>query len=198
MLKPPSPNAIEDVLRSKGYAVFLGPSKYNLNIVGIRSNDTLPNRFDDWLCVMYVNDDVWNCFSFPQTTDPGNFYRKHPMNVDGTAVLKPGQYRCSHELGLHRGRPALVQRRPVIVYRDANLDDNLDLDEDRAQAGMFGIDIHGASQNRASTVVDKWSAGCQVLQDPIHLRFLIDLARKSASIYGNSFTYTLLTEHDFE
>lgn len=193
----PSADHVEDVMRSKGYAVFDDPRGFDLNIFGVRTADTDSNKFNDWLCVMYLNDGIWNLFSFPATTDPGLYWRENPMNVNGTAMLKPGQYRSAYMLGEHKGYPALQQRTPLLVYRDADRDQYLEPDEDNVQEGMFGINIHRASAYAPSSEVNKWSAGCQVLQDPIHFEFLLNLVRASSKLYGNRFTYTLLTEADF-
>jgi len=47
-------------------------------------------------------------------------------------------------------------------------------------------------------VVGKWSAGCQVLQDPDHFKFLLTLCDRASVKYGNKFSYTLLEEADFK
>ena len=81
------------------------------------------------------------------------------MNDKGVAILKPGQYRGSHTIGLHQGKyEALKQGGKVKVYRDANRDMNYD--EKVIQEGVFGINIHKAGAN--STYVENWSEGCQV------------------------------------
>lgn len=188
---------VKAVMLSKGYTVFEDPKGYDLNLFGVRTADVQSNTFNDWVGVMYVSEGVWNFFAFPATTDPGLYWRLHPMNVDGTAILKPGQYRGAYKYGIHRGYPALQQQRDVVVYRDNDRDNYLHVDEDTTEKGIFGINIHRASSKAPSKAVDRWSAGCQVLQDPIHFAFLIELVRKSTSIYGNSLTYTLLTENDF-
>ena len=47
-----------------------------------------------------------------------------------------------------------------------------------------------------STLVDGWSYGCQVLAKSIDFNAFMRLVERSASIYGNSFTYTLINEED--
>ena len=194
----PTPLEIKAAMRSKNYLVFGSEKGYDLNLFGIRTADNRANSFNDIVGVMYMYDGRWNSFCFPATTDPGLYWREHPMNVDGTAILKPGQYRGAYKVGEHKGYPALQQLSPLSVYRDSNKDNILDMDESTVQKGMFGINIHRASSHRGSTQVDKWSAGCQVLQDPLQFEFLMSLAKKAANIFGNSFTYTLLTEDDFK
>ena len=193
----PTPEQIKAVMRSKGYVVFGGgPHGYDLNIFGVRTEDRAANTFNDWVGVMYLQHGVWNLFAFPATTDPGLYWRQHPMNVKGTAMLKPGQYRSAWELGYHQGKyEALTQCKDVTVYRDADRDNLAETGPE--DTGRFGINIHRANAKQASSQVDKWSAGCQVLADPMQFDFLLNLARKSASIYGNHFSYTLLEEGDF-
>lgn len=70
------------------------------------------------------------------------------MNPKGTAILAPGQYQSSHKIGLHRGKyKALVQHRPVTVYRDNNKDSKYDLEPTKKDTGIFGINIHKAGQD---------------------------------------------------
>ena len=193
----PTLNSIIEIMRGKKYVVFNNPKGHDLNIVGIRTASVEGNKFDDWLTVFYVFDNVWNFFVFPATTDPGTFYRTNPLNVKGTAILKPGQYRGSHKLGKHRGYKALQQVKPVVVFRDANRDEFLDTVGIEQVSGLFGINIHRSNAHRPSTIIGKWSAGCQVLQDPDHFAFLVALCERAKSKFGNSFTYTLLEEKDF-
>lgn len=190
-----TPEQIKKAMRDKGYAVF-GQEPYDLNIFGIRTMNDDANRFNDIVGVMYMREGRWVCFQFPATTDPGVYYREHPINVEGTAILVPGQYRGSHKVGTHKGYPALQQQKPLTVWRDADKDGELDFDVP-TEDGIFGINIHRSNAKRASTQVDKWSAGCQVFADPIHFDMFMALCKAAADQWGNSFTYTLLTEEDF-
>lgn len=193
----PAAEAVKAAIRRKGYVVFGDEAKgYDLNLIGVRTADLGSNRFNDHFVVMYLYDGQWCLFRFPCTTDPGLYWREHPMNVEGTALLKPGQYRGAYQIGEHKGYPALVQRTELSVYRDNDRDPLLEPDESTVQRGFFGINIHRANAEKASVEVNKWSAGCQVFADPYHFDFFMALCRKSASIFGNAFTYTLLTEND--
>lgn len=186
-------------MENKGYKVFTNESGFDLNIVGIRTKELQANRFDDLLTIFYRMHEEWVFNVFKCTTDPGAYWLNEPMSELGTAILKEGQYRGSHKLGKHRGRYlALVQQSPVTVIRDANRDTALDLDSGREETGIFGINIHRASSHNESIQVDKWSAGCQVLCDPNQYDFFISLCKKGREAFGNSFTYTLLHERDFE
>jgi len=116
--------------------------------------------------------------------------------VTGTAILKPGQYRRSEAIGKHRGPyDALTQVRPVSVFRDPNRDEVLD-DGGFEETGLFGINIHRANPSRESVQVDKCSAGCQVIADPVEFDVFISLCRAAGQVWGNHFTYTPLEEAD--
>jgi hypothetical protein len=191
----PNLDQILQAMAGKSYVVFADSQGHDLNIVGIRTNDNSSNRFNDWLTVFYRTLDTWVFFAFPATTDPGIFYRLHPINVNGTAIIKPGQYRGAYKVGLHKGYRALQQKGPITVWRDADKDAELDTDGSE-DTGIHAVNIHRANPNRASQQIDKWSAGCQVIADPDHFDFLITLCGRAKVKYGNSFTYTLLEEQD--
>lgn len=192
----PSVEAIVATMRRREYRVFENPDGHDLNLVGIRNSSSSANSFDDWLCAFYWFDGVWNIFAFPATTDPGAYYRQNPINVRGTAIMKPGQYRGAYKVGRHKGYKALQQAGSITVFRDNNRDLELDTDGASEQQGLHAINIHRASRVRASTRVEKWSAGCQVMQDPDHFDFFMTLCERGAHKFGNSFTYTLLESDD--
>ena len=193
----PDVHTIINVMQGKGYRVFENRKGHDLNLVGIRSSSVEANTFDDWVTAFYIFNDDWNFFAFPATTDPGTFYRKEPLNVKGTAVMKPGQYRGAYKIGKHKQYKALEQKKPMTVYRDANRDGRLDTAGMEEDTGNYKTNIHRSNAHRPSVVVGKWSAGCQVLQDPDHFAFLLMLCERSKTKFGNSFTYTLLEEGDF-
>ena len=45
-------------------------------------------------------------------------------------------------------------------------------------------------------VINKWSAGCQVFKKIDDYNKFMELCKDSANIYGNGFTYTLITEKE--
>jgi hypothetical protein len=185
-------------MAAKNFKVFESPNGHDLNLVGIRNSKSRANKFDDWLTVFYWYDGAWNRFAFPCTTDPGTYYRENLLNVRGTAIMKPGQYRGAYMVGKHKGYKAMQQIGPVTVYRDDNKDAELDTTGVEEDTGLHAVNIHRASRVRASTQVDKWSAGCQVMQDPDHFDFFMTLCQRGANKFGNSFTYTLLESEDFD
>ena len=62
--------------------------------------------------------------------------------------------------------------------------------------GYFGINIHRSNPYTESYLVNKWSAGCQVFKRIADYDEFINLCQQSAALYGNAFTYTLVTEKD--
>lgn len=183
-----------NTMKVKGYTVF--PGKYNVNLIGVRSSDKTPNVFNDKIYVLFEGDKGLELHEFVCTTEPGTYWLNNPLNVKGTAVLPPGQYKRTWQLGLHKGYEALVQVAPISVWRDKNKD-NL-AEEGQLDKGLFGINIHRANPKITSKQVDKWSAGCQVLADPIAYEQFLRFCRRSAEIYGNIFTYTLLKEEEIK
>ena len=182
------------VLKSKDYLVFEDDSKnFNLNIVGIRTNDDTSNKFNDWMVIFWKFGGFWNNMIFPITTDPGIYWREHPMNVKGTAILKEGQHRGMWKVGTHKGYPALQQHKPCTVIRDSDMDKVLDFDGSE-DVGLFGINHHKAGNE--STQVDKWSAGCQVQPTSALWHIEMEIFKEAAASWGNSFTYTLIHEND--
>ena len=194
MRMPPELTLIIAAMDQYGYQVFKNHQGYDLNIVGIRTEDDVSDTFNDWVTVFYCFAGMWNYFPFPATTDPGTFYRENPVNVEGTAVMKPGQYRGAYKVGYHKGYPALQQQGKITVWRDNNRDEVIDTTGSEQDTGIFALNIHRADKYNPTVRVSKWSAGCQVLQDPEHFEFLLKLCRRSRNLYGMSFTYTLLEE----
>ena len=189
---------IKVVLDEKSYRFFDKNKPYNLNIIGVRSNNEIANSFDDWLYLIYRDEALaLKIYEFPVTTDPGAYWLRNPLNVNGTAILVPGQYTGSHHIGLHPGKyEALRQKVPLQVWRDNNNDTQIDKGG-KVYEGIFGINIHRSNAHSASTIVEKWSAGCQVFKNVKDFNLFMEICRRSSKIYGNSFTYTLLEESDF-
>jgi len=185
---------IKEAMRKKGYS-FFEKGDYNLNIIGIRKvSDQIDNLFDDTLFLAYKVEDRFNVQQFDITTQPGAYYMKNPMNKLGTAILVPGQYKRAYTIGLHQGKyEALRQSGLLKVYRDNDRDNIYDY-QNITDSVNDGINIHKAG--RASKKIDNWSAGCQVLAYSADFDILMGLANRSAKLYGDKFTYTLLLSTD--
>lgn len=159
----------------------------NFHLVGIRSKANKPNEFDDLIAVINNNEINW----YTCTTNPGQYWLLNLANPKGAALLKPGQYKDSWQIGLHQGKyEALTQCKPISVYRDKDKD-NLAEETLTIDTGMFGINIHRANPSLISKLIDKWSAGCQVLNDPKQFNELLTKCKQSGL---KQFTYTLLNE----
>jgi hypothetical protein len=184
--------AIINALKFKNYEIYTRP--YELNILGIRADSIIPNRFDDEIHIFFKNNaNQWIHYFFSATTDPGTYWLKSPMHPQGTAVLMQGQYKDAYQIGLHRNQYyAMVQKKSVTVIRDYDRNALLDFQNGRKDTGLFGINIHRASQNGTTKTVDNYSAGCQVLANVNDYNLMMQLAEKHRQLYGNSFTYTLI------
>jgi hypothetical protein len=188
---------VESVMKTKGFSYFDNGKDYNLNIIGIRNSDVgkkVSNLFDDILTLSYRLNGTWIFRAWPITTDPGKRSVVQFENSMGVARLVPGQYRGSHQIGLHKGKyEALCQRKPVKVYRDSNRD--MVFEENKITEGIYGINIHKAGLK--SLYVENWSAGCQVFQFQKDFDEFMKICKKASQVYDNSFTYTLLESKDF-
>lgn len=160
----------------------------HFHLIGVRSKDDKPNAFDDLFYL--IHGESMNVYT--GTTNPGVYWQNHfDPKKEGVAVLKPGQYVDRWTLGLHhREYQAWTQARPVTVYRDADKDGKSEATANE-DTGLFGINVHRANEKWKSTVIDKWSAGCQVLNDPLEFAQFIALSHESGQKF---FTYTLLDE----
>lgn len=154
---------------------------------------TTPNTFDDVLTTFWKDDQgkwifrKWRC-----TTDPGLAWLKDPNgHSNGTAQIVPGQHIRSHRIGLHKGQyEALVQNKPIPVFRDRDRDNILDPNREIKWMDAAGINIHHAGQN--STRVDRWSAGCIVVARLADWAQFQWCYRESAKRYGPVFSLTVL------
>lgn len=185
---------LANFLKKAGWIVYEHP--YQLNLVGFRSNSVKANSFDDtFICFFKDNRNRWVTLKWSCTTDTGTYWLENPMMEKGTAMLQAGQYVDAYALGYHRGQyRALVQVRPVKIRRDYNRNAKLDFMNGKVYEGLFGINIHRARSYGTTLKIDKYSAGCQVLDNADNFKELIDLAEYHASLYGNKFTYGLLDE----
>ena len=195
-----TPENIKSYFASKDYKFFDTPDrKLNINIIGVRRDNQGSNTFDDFLLVMYREEELMVSNRYQITTDPGKYWLLNPINPKGTAILVPGQYRSTWQLGKHQGKyEALVQRKPVKVYRDNSKDEVIDYNNisTAVDEGYFGINIHRSNPYDQSYAINKWSAGCQVFKKIDDYKEFMKLCKDSAKIYGNSFTYTLIEEKD--
>lgn len=154
--------------------------------IGIRSKENQANKFDDTF--IFIDGD--KIAHYPNTTNAGTTYLQKLLNPKGTAMLVPNQYKNTWALGLHRGKyTALVQVRPVDVYRDSDKDAISEV-TNVIDNGLFGINIHKANTGITS-LINGHSAGCQVFQNSADFDHIISECKRSGQ---KQFTYTLLNE----
>lgn len=198
-MNTPSPAELIDLLQTRldrqPFAYDPARPGINLNLVGLRALPGTPDRFDDLICALYQQaDGAWIVRAFPATTDPGGYHLRSPGRVNGTAIMVHDRwYPAVWRIGKHKGEyPALAQntsRPPPPVWRDGDKDGAPRYGgQEHGDAG--GINLHHAGT--ASTVVDKWSAGCQVVAARADWDALWDLILKSAAVYGQTFSYALI------
>lgn len=188
----------EKLFKAKGY-VWFTKGNYNLNIIGIRSNNNnkVTNKYDDMLIVDYNTGNGHKRVCYTITTEPGIYYIENLYNSKGAAILVPGQYRGCWQIGLHRGKyKALCQKKEVKVYRDNNKNMIYDINPENIDKGIFGINIHRSNETYTRNTIDKYSAGCQVFNNPVEFNAFMRLCEEQRKLYGNSFTYTLINEED--
>ena len=190
----------KEILNKKGYS-FFEKGDYNLNIVGVRNDSGKADTFDDFINVIYRVDGSWCVDTYPATTEPGTKILQSPINKKGTAILVPNQYKGVYKIDTHGGKrkyTALCQRGgEVEVWRDDNRDSKPDCVGPKDK-GFYGINIHRQWGSDEREYTGGVSAGCQVFQSSRHFYQFMDTCNKSADIWGNSFTYTLITELDFK
>lgn len=167
----------------------LGLKWHNFHVVGIRAKEHKSDAFQDSIILIWGN--VVKVYT--GTTIPGVHWLQNLLNPNGTAVLVADrQYEDCFKIGLHKGEQALIQVKPLLVHRDKNKNSVAETNTAPVVAGPeCRIDIHGANKNVVSVLIGKWSAGCQVLNNPVQFNELIDSCKRAG--LGN-FTYTLLNE----
>ena len=191
MKMPITIDQLKAIATKKNYLIY----EDKLNIWGVRAADMTPNVFNDLIVAFYKKDAVWVVNSFKATTDPGLYWLKNPMNVQGAFIMAEYQNIDSHTFGNHHDYPALVQCNKLKGYRDGDKDDQFDLDPAKLQdVGLSGVNIHHAGQD--SKQVDKWSAGCQVIANLNDWNAFYKIVLGFKPIQSK-FSYTLINEKDF-
>lgn len=112
----------------------------------------------------------------PATVDPGPTTVANPANPKGAAILAPGRHIGLWRLGLHRGRPGLVQSAICTVIRYTGGGSEYDL-HGPTDTGWFGINFH-------SMGTADWSAGCcgpQSQEDVDFVRYVLYMDYDSAT-----------------
>jgi hypothetical protein len=144
------PSRILKYMEAKGYQIDAGAKEYNIVYVeGMNSDGTInnnaPNEFNDRRMVIEVINGIPKIVgNWEATTEPGTYFTENPMNPEGVARIKFGQYKA-WRVGIHYGggaepHEALVQEAPVTLYRDSNKD--YSRIGDKMVTGLFDLNQH--------------------------------------------------------
>lgn len=179
---------IEKSLTALGFKIY--PDK--LNIVAVRENNDFDDTFNDKIYVWRNDNNGVPFTEYNITTKAGRYWVQTVMNAKGVAAVVENQYEDAWVLGKHKGQyEALVQAKPILVYRDGNKD--LFLNTAKTEKGIFGINIH-ASIRRFLNIkfsVGKWSAGCLVFSLYKEYLAFIKTCKESGQ---KTFTLTLINK----
>lgn len=197
---------IENAIKSKGYAWFEN-GDYNVNVVSVRTvffkngvrDNTITNKFDDFITISYKVNGQWKFYCWEGTTDPGITYMRRVVHPHGTAILVPNQYRGTHMIRKHNGLYDALCQKPdatLKVYRDKNQDNKFDMDDNKIFYDAKGINWHKAGL--LSNIINNWSAGCNVFRSSSDFNTFMEILYKSRNLYGNSFSVTLLESTDIK
>jgi hypothetical protein len=183
-MKAPTISKLKEVAAKKGYKWL------PFQLINIRSIADAPDQFDDLLGVVHDDKVTWHT----GTTNPGVHWLLNFMNPKGTAVLAEGQHLNAWVIGKHKRQyEALVQYAPLPVYRDKNKNKKSE-QIGTPIYGHYGINIHRANANAISRIIDKWSAGCLVRNNPKEYEEFMKLCKNSGVKY---FSCILFNEKDF-
>lgn len=178
--------------------------KMALNVGAIRTTNSQSNKFDDFGFVAFVNQiGEPHLFTFACTTDPGKYYLQNPLDRNGCIITVPGQYIEVFGRGLHNGNyECFKQKKHMCYVRDNNKDTILDFDLYRDSTkrkinafwGINGTNLHRASVIKLLQWVERYSAGCTVVQSATKFKQLIELRDASVNYGYTLWDYTLFEE----
>lgn len=147
------------------------PNQGKFLIVGVQSEEDTPNLFDDKFYVFDGNKFIMVSSGTTNTGKVGllNFEKYNP---NGVAVWKTNEwYQDLYTRGCHRpsrnggGMRALIQRKPILHYRDNDKDmfveEQGELYNEIIYVNMHGIDYNPFSMKKKE-IINGWSVGCQV------------------------------------
>lgn len=196
-MNKPTIQKIKEIMLKNGMKVFNAP--FDMTLGGIRTKDNKSETFNDWLFMIY-HDQSGNLQGIVEkgTTDAGLYYRKNPLNIDGTAIIQHGvQHRGCYtymEKGGHKGQEAFKQTGLMKYWRDADRDEYLEFDG-KELTGIFATNIH--DMGTTGVTVGKWSAGCQGSTQAIMDKFYNLAKLQAKNGHGAQFSYALLHENMF-
>lgn len=167
------------------------PSGYWL--LGVRSQDDLPNRFDDKI-YLFKGEEFVLVTSATTNAGTSTLRQFEKVNKDGAAILKADEwYYNVWKYGKHQGKvEGLLQLgNKVKVWRDTDKDDKSE-EQGKLQEGYFGINFHPNTYDLSKpsgTTIGWWSAGCQVVNNVSNYKLMIQLLKREKLV-----TYCLINE----
>lgn len=184
---------IESEYKEMGYKFFT--PAYALNLFGIRMDLKTVDQFNDILGVAWTDEfGGQHVMCHKGTTKPGLYWLKNKKgNVNGTAILQPGQYLNCWAIGKHNGKYDALRQygKPFRVWRDNDGDGELDM-SGKTYGDVSGLNMHTTSFKNEVQRVGAYSAGCQVRQDQWDHKLVMALIFKAYSVWKNQiFSYTL-------
>lgn len=170
----------------------------DINIFGIRDDSEMPKGiFNDYIGVA-INGDVQ---LFKGTCDPSDYWTKeNGIGDKGVAHICLGFHKNVYIVGKHKNKyEALVQQGAKIkIWRDKNK--NFQKNKlDPIESGFFGTNIHRASEYKILEKIGKYSAGCQVIQDPADFKRFMEMIKNSNKYKKNKnskFSYFLIDKNN--
>ncbi|MGL5079708.1 MAG: hypothetical protein ACRDBG_28250 [Waterburya sp.] len=143
-------------------------------LICVRESKGVPNTFDDKAYAFEVVKGVPKFIMVTScTTHPGvkvlkkfkSLYNRAgaPVFLEDTIVYN------SHTYGLHQGKYAAYRQAKIFPYvRDNDADDQAETDGYKiiTDGPLPMMNVHRANQARTSSIVDDWSAGCLVMNNP--------------------------------
>ena len=142
---------------------------------------------------------------FKGTTSPGVPATKDKSyrNKQGTFHLDEGYHKKIWCFGTHKGYEALVNDGnyclPTKGWRDANYDFKYDASDLKVK-GYFGINFHRMHPTIIASIIGKYSAGCQVIQDAKNFEYIKKTLKNTEMFKSNkkvAFDYILFKKEDF-
>ena len=196
-MNKPTPKQIKEVMISLGMKVFSSP--FDMTLGGIRTKDNASNAFNDWLFMIYHDQDgQLQGIVEPGTTDAGLYYRLNPMQPKGTAIIQHSkQYRSAYTYmlkGGHNGQEAFRQTGIMDYWRDADRDKYLDFEGETFSAIY---NTNGHDMGTKGVQVNNWSAGCWGSTNAIMDKFYLFANVQIKHGHGSKFSFAMLHENDF-
>jgi len=158
-----------------------------INLFGIRNSKDIEKDVINDTLGFFTLDDIFTCTG---TTDPSVYWTtdKQNRNSAGTFHLIEGFHKAIWCVGTHKGYEALVNDyrycKPTKGWRDANYNfvkDNKDI----IVCDYFGVNFHRMHKNIIVKLIGKYSAGCQVVQNPKEFEY-IKAKLKNSFMYKNN------------